>query len=92
MPPFAICLLSTFYDGVVGRGNTPSRTAKLAPVAGSLTFEVHPTGLDGVLLIEPKVYRDERGFFLEVYQKERFRQLGVRTAGQARPLHGRSHL
>ena len=31
-----------------------------------------PTPLQGVLLIEPRVFADERGFFLESYQKKRF--------------------
>jgi dTDP-4-dehydrorhamnose 3,5-epimerase len=32
------------------------------------------TALPGVLIIEPKVYRDERGFFLETFQLERYRE------------------
>ena len=31
-----------------------------------------PTALDGVLLIEPDVYRDERGFFVETFQAQRY--------------------
>lgn len=30
-----------------------------------------------VLLIEPKVFRDPRGFFMESYQKEKFFQAGI---------------
>jgi dTDP-4-dehydrorhamnose 3,5-epimerase len=30
-----------------------------------------------VLLIEPDVYRDERGFFLETYHAEKYRGLGI---------------
>lgn len=30
-----------------------------------------------VLLIEPKVFTDQRGFFLETYQKEKFFQAGI---------------
>ena len=33
--------------------------------------------LPGVLIIEPKVFGDARGFFLESYQAERYRQLGI---------------
>ena len=36
-----------------------------------------PTTLPGVLLIEPDVYGDPRGFFLETYREERYRALGV---------------
>ncbi len=30
-----------------------------------------------VLLIEPKVYKDSRGFFLETFQREKYRELGI---------------
>ncbi|QUV99399.1 dTDP-4-dehydrorhamnose 3,5-epimerase [Chloracidobacterium sp. MS 40/45] len=36
-----------------------------------------PTELPGVILIEPKVFRDERGFFLETYHASRFAQAGL---------------
>ncbi len=36
------------------------------------------TQLDGVVLIEPSVYSDTRGFFLESYQKDIFRRNGIR--------------
>ena len=35
------------------------------------------TSLPGVLLIEPAVFGDERGFFLESYHAEKFRELGI---------------
>ncbi len=35
------------------------------------------TSLQGVLIIEPDVYKDSRGFFLETYQKERYREAGI---------------
>ena len=36
-----------------------------------------PTPLSGVLLIEPKIFPDERGFFLESYQKKLFSEAGI---------------
>lgn len=33
------------------------------------------TKLDGVVIIEPKVFGDERGFFLETFQAERYQEL-----------------
>lgn len=36
-----------------------------------------PTPLPDVLLIEPKVFQDERGFFLESYQKRKFSEAGI---------------
>jgi dTDP-4-dehydrorhamnose 3,5-epimerase len=35
------------------------------------------TDLPGVCLIEPKVFGDERGWFFESYQQEKFAQLGI---------------
>lgn len=36
-----------------------------------------PTKLDGVALIEPQVHGDERGFFVETFSREGWRELGV---------------
>lgn len=41
------------------------------------TVNVSKTQLDGVLIIEPKVIDDNRGFFMECYVKERFAGFGV---------------
>ena len=35
------------------------------------------TNLPEVLLVEPRVFRDDRGFFLETYHFEKFRSLGI---------------
>jgi dTDP-4-dehydrorhamnose 3,5-epimerase len=35
------------------------------------------THLPGVLVLEPKVFGDARGFFLETYREERYRELGI---------------
>jgi dTDP-4-dehydrorhamnose 3,5-epimerase len=35
------------------------------------------TTLPGVVLIEPDVHQDERGFFLESYQERRYRENGI---------------
>ncbi len=40
-------------------------------------LNVIETSLPGVLLLEPKVFADERGFFMETYHVARFRQLGI---------------
>ncbi len=37
-------------------------------------MKVSPTDLPGVLIIEPKVYGDDRGFFMESYNRREFRQ------------------
>lgn len=36
-----------------------------------------PTALPGVILVEPDVFRDDRGFFLETYHRERYRAGGI---------------
>jgi dTDP-4-dehydrorhamnose 3,5-epimerase len=38
------------------------------------------TPLPGVLVIEPRVFRDDRGFFLESFNADRFAQHGLPTA------------
>ncbi len=40
-------------------------------------MNVIQTSLPGVLLIQPKIFRDERGFFLESYRTDRFRDAGI---------------
>jgi dTDP-4-dehydrorhamnose 3,5-epimerase len=35
------------------------------------------TAIPGVLLLRPKVFRDERGFFFETYHERRFADLGI---------------
>ena len=45
--------------------------------------------LEGVLLIEPDVYRDERGFFLESFEKDRYRKVGI-TEDFIQDNHSRS--
>jgi len=40
-------------------------------------MKVHEIGLPGLFVLEPKVFQDERGFFLESYNRESFRKLGI---------------
>ena len=40
-------------------------------------MNVTPTALPEVLVIEPDVYRDPRGFFLETYRSDRYRAHGI---------------
>lgn len=40
-------------------------------------MKIEATGLDGLLLIEPVCYRDARGFFLESFQANRYRDVGI---------------
>jgi len=40
-------------------------------------MKVTETQLAGVLIIEPKVFGDSRGFFKETFQSERYREAGI---------------
>ena len=40
-------------------------------------MNVSDTPLDGLFVIEPHVFEDERGFFLESYQSDRYREFGM---------------
>jgi dTDP-4-dehydrorhamnose 3,5-epimerase len=40
-------------------------------------MRVEQTGLDGLLVIEPAYFSDDRGFFLESFQIERYRAAGI---------------
>lgn len=42
-------------------------------------MKVTETALPGVLVIEPKVFTDDRGFFVETYQAERYGAHGIPT-------------
>ena len=42
-------------------------------------MKIHETSLPDVLLLEPRVFRDERGFFLETFNAARFAEHGLPT-------------
>jgi dTDP-4-dehydrorhamnose 3,5-epimerase len=42
-------------------------------------MKTHKTELDGVLIIEPKVFCDKRGYFIEIYQRQRYAGVGIRV-------------
>lgn len=61
-------------------------------------MEILNEPLPGLLVIQPEVYSDERGFFLETWQKERYEEIGIKekfvqdnwsrsTKGVLRGLH-----
>ena len=52
-------------------------------------MKVTPLGLEGVLLVELTVHKDDRGFFVERFQIERFREQGLPTQF-AQDNHSRS--
>jgi len=40
-------------------------------------MEFEPTSIPGVTLIRPRVFSDDRGYFLETYQSRRFAEAGI---------------
>ena len=50
-------------------------------------MNVTPTELPGVLIIEPEIFRDERGSFVETFHADRYREL----AGIRRPFVQDNH-
>jgi dTDP-4-dehydrorhamnose 3,5-epimerase len=40
-------------------------------------MQIQETELHGLLIIEPRVFADERGFFKETYEKQRYAEAGI---------------
>lgn len=40
-------------------------------------FNLDKGKLDGIYIIEPKVFKDNRGYFMELYNKEQFLKAGL---------------
>jgi len=40
-------------------------------------FKFRETSIEGVYIIEPTVFRDERGYFMETYRAEEFKKAGL---------------
>ena len=53
-------------------------------------MKVTQTALPGVIIIDPKVHGDERGFFVETFQLERYRELVGITSPLVQDNHSRS--
>ena len=53
-------------------------TIKPSKRLGSVTpVEIIKTAIDGPLIIEPKVFGDDRGFFIETYSQKRYQDAGI---------------
>ena len=53
-------------------------------------MKITQTDLPGVVIIEPKVFGDERGFFLETFQAERYQSLAGISGRFVQDNHSRS--
>ena len=40
-------------------------------------MEITKTEIEGLLILQPKIWRDERGYFFESYSKVKFSDLGI---------------
>ena len=40
-------------------------------------MKIIPTSIAGVVILEPKVFGDQRGYFLETWSRERYREAGI---------------
>lgn len=40
-------------------------------------FKAIPTGLDGLIIIEPTVFGDDRGYFIETWNQKDFEEIGI---------------
>lgn len=40
-------------------------------------MKIIPTKIEGLVILEPKVFGDERGFFMETWRTERYAELGI---------------
>ena len=53
-------------------------------------MKVTPTAIEGVLIIEPKVFGDERGFFFESFNQQAFNEAVGHTVDFVQDNHSRS--
>jgi dTDP-4-dehydrorhamnose 3,5-epimerase len=55
-------------------------------------IKVKSTSIEGFLIIEPNCYKDDRGFFLETYQKDIYKAAGIKDKfvqdNQSRSIKG----
>jgi dTDP-4-dehydrorhamnose 3,5-epimerase len=42
-----------------------------------MQIKIESTHLDGVVVLLPDIFRDDRGFFMETYREDQFKQLGL---------------
>jgi len=65
-------------------------------------MNVNTTAIEGLLIIEPRVFKDDRGYFYESYSKQKFEEAGIHAdfiqdnqsfsqKGTLRGLHGQAN-
>jgi dTDP-4-dehydrorhamnose 3,5-epimerase len=53
-------------------------------------MQIHPTAIPEIMIIEPKVFGDDRGFFFESFNERKFRELTGTSAYFVQDNHSRS--
>lgn len=43
-------------------------------------MKITQTEIPGVIILEPKVFQDDRGFFMETYQQQKYLEAGINTS------------
>ena len=57
---------------------TPAAPRRIVDIREAPGMKVTPTAIKDVLIIEPQVFKDPRGFFLETYHQDRYNASGIR--------------
>lgn len=72
-----------------GAGHWPARWFCRSYQGSLHAMNITRTPFEGLLLITPRLFQDERGFFLESYEQEKYRALGI-TEEFVQDNHSRS--
>jgi len=65
-------------------------------------MKITETSIDGLIIVEPKIFNDDRGYFYESYNKSKFKEIGIDAdfvqdnqslsqKGAIRGLHGQAN-
>ena len=55
-------------------------------------MNIRQAPLQGLIIIEPKVFKDERGYFFETFQQQRYAELGIPAFVQDNISHSKKHV
>ena len=55
------------------------KSSKFARKFDERDMNIIKTPIEGLLVIEPQVFKDARGYFVETYNEQRYREAGIDT-------------
>src|SRR5207249_2237432 len=75
----AILCISSLSEQIPVTSRTPATRVRERSKHKSAeqAMSVLSTALGGLIVFEPEVHRDDRGFFLEIYHRQRYLELGI---------------